>query len=260
MDDGIVPLLGAIIARLDDLSADFPFAREQVDQIRDLVGQCRASFSSGGTSVPQSEAEASPEQEFALQLHNHVGPTLTAAGLQLDVLRLDSGPAIAPRTREIQSLLDRAIDQVRDLSYLENPRLAERLGLRPALERIAEILNRQHCSVFLDIQTQAVSVYSIALYALRYAASSGCEDAHLTVRGIGRAYEIEVLYHVGSSEQLPGRKDEARSYLALLHQYVTQTGARLSIVQSDEGKTSIRVDSDKTDRADDDHALRGPVG
>ncbi|MCZ2077307.1 MAG: hypothetical protein HUU41_15115 [Bryobacteraceae bacterium] len=72
-------------------------------------------------------------------LHDEIGQVLSAVGLQLDVLRLDykdQVPEIAGRTLEIQNLLERAMKQVRDLSYLLNPAIVERAGLHSALDRL----------------------------------------------------------------------------------------------------------------------------
>ena len=48
-------------------------------------------------------------------LHDDVGPLLTAAGLRLELLRMDF-PDIADRVREVTEALDDAIDRVRALS------------------------------------------------------------------------------------------------------------------------------------------------
>src|SRR6185295_11298799 len=72
-------------------------------------------------------------------LHDEVGQVLSAVGLQLDVLRLDfqkQAPEIAPRTIEIQKMLDLAMSQVRTLSYDLNPAVVERVGLQNALDRL----------------------------------------------------------------------------------------------------------------------------
>ena len=52
-------------------------------------------------------------------LHDDVAQSLSAAGLQLDLLRMDlesTVPEIASRTAEIQSLLDEALRRVREFN------------------------------------------------------------------------------------------------------------------------------------------------
>jgi two-component system, NarL family, sensor histidine kinase UhpB len=72
-------------------------------------------------------------------LHDEVSQVLSAVGLQLDVLRMDfekNHPEVAERTIEIQQLLEKAIDEVRDLSRVLDPSMVERAGLNSALTRL----------------------------------------------------------------------------------------------------------------------------
>ncbi|MFB3779490.1 MAG: histidine kinase [Bryobacteraceae bacterium] len=55
---------------------------------------------------------------IARTLHNDVGQPMTAAGLQLELLRLDfeeRAPEIAARAAAIQEMLDRALDGIRGI-------------------------------------------------------------------------------------------------------------------------------------------------
>jgi signal transduction histidine kinase len=55
---------------------------------------------------------------IAKTLHDEVGQVMTAAGLQLELLRMDfqeRAPEIAARTAAIQEMLDRALDSVRGI-------------------------------------------------------------------------------------------------------------------------------------------------
>src|SRR5882672_7772127 len=82
--------------------------------------------------------QQSERSKVARLLHDEVAQILTAAGLQLDILRMDLAdrvPEIADRTAEIQGLLDRVVKGVRDLSYQLNPDIVERAGLQSALDR-----------------------------------------------------------------------------------------------------------------------------
>jgi signal transduction histidine kinase len=53
-------------------------------------------------------------------LHDEIGPGLSAAGLRLQLLRMDF-PETAERVREITQALDEVIDQVRALSQELKP-------------------------------------------------------------------------------------------------------------------------------------------
>src|SRR5882762_998085 len=77
--------------------------------------------------------------KLARVLHDEVAQVLSAAGLQLDILRMDLAdrvPEIAVRTAEIQELLDRVVKGIRDLSYQLNPDIVQRAGLRLALDQM----------------------------------------------------------------------------------------------------------------------------
>src|SRR4030095_4560974 len=83
--------------------------------------------------------------KVARLLHDEVAQILTAAGLQLDILRMDLAdrvPEIGARTAEIQGLLDQVVKGVRDLSYQLNPDIVERAGLRLALDRMVGRLRK----------------------------------------------------------------------------------------------------------------------
>ena len=70
-------------------------------------------------------------------LHDEVAQVLSGAGLQLDILRMDleaNVPEIVARTAEIQSLLDRVVRLIRDLSYELSPDIVRRAGLQPGLD------------------------------------------------------------------------------------------------------------------------------
>src|SRR5687767_13617296 len=79
-------------------------------------------------------------------LHDEVGQVLSAVGLQLDVLKLDFReqlPEITERIKEIQSMLDQAVEQVRALSYDLNPAVVERAGLQRAMDRLVGRMRTQ---------------------------------------------------------------------------------------------------------------------
>lgn len=72
-------------------------------------------------------------------LHEQIGQILTVVGLQIDLLRQDYStriPEIGPRATEVQQLLEKAIEEVRQLSYRLNPDIVQRSGLRYALDTL----------------------------------------------------------------------------------------------------------------------------
>lgn len=94
-----------------------------------LVGRLLA-----GISEKQEELEY-----VARVLHEDTGQVLTVVGLQLDVLRQDYSvtvPELAQRVTELQALLERAVDGIRQISYRLNPGIVPRSGLRYALDTL----------------------------------------------------------------------------------------------------------------------------
>ena len=75
-------------------------------------------------------------------LHDDVSQVLSAAGLQLDAMRMDfreAAPGVDQSAAEIQNLLEQAIDHLRRISNELNPSIAERAGLHFALDQMAAI-------------------------------------------------------------------------------------------------------------------------
>jgi len=52
-------------------------------------------------------------------LHDEIGPLLSAAGLKLQLIKMDH-PKTAPLVEDVTAVLDQAIDQVRKLSRTLN--------------------------------------------------------------------------------------------------------------------------------------------
>lgn len=180
-------------------------------------------------------------------LHDEVGQLLTAAGLQLDVLRLDFGgqtPGLAQRTAEIQDLLEAAMAHVRDLSTDAHPNVVKRIGLRSALDRIAAQARLRGISLTVDIspglqipEAAAADFLAIATRSLAYSEYRGARNISLRVFQTTDAYVLEVLYDVASPNTL---------------EILTRPGTPVSVTSDPCGSTTIR--------AEYSNALRGPAG
>jgi two-component system NarL family sensor kinase len=88
------------------------------------------------TALNEHEAALS---RVARLLHDDVSQVLSAVGLQLDAMRMDfrdGAPGFEDRTAEIQTMLEQAIGQLRDISNELNPSIVERAGLQFALDRL----------------------------------------------------------------------------------------------------------------------------
>jgi signal transduction histidine kinase len=127
-------------------------------------------------------------------LHDDVSQVLSAAGLQLDALRLDFGktaPGVNQRVVEIQNMLEQAIQRLRDISNELNPSIAERAGLHFALEQMmgkardtfSGVLRLHFDSSARIPSVQAKTFYKIAEYAVDAAVSRpGCSVIDIQVK------------------------------------------------------------------------------
>jgi signal transduction histidine kinase len=75
-------------------------------------------------------------------LHDDIGPLLSAAGLRLQLLRMDF-PDAADRAREVMEVLDEAMERVRELSQALNPSPVYRSGFKNALAGLIEARQRK---------------------------------------------------------------------------------------------------------------------
>ena len=82
--------------------------------------------------------------ELARLLHDETGGKLTAAGIELTLLRMDAPPELAARLDSLERALDAAFTAVRGASLCVAPDLAERISLAEALARMAEAMGRRY--------------------------------------------------------------------------------------------------------------------
>ena len=122
-------------------------------------------------------------------LHDHIGSSLSAAGVQLQLLRMDA-PSVQARVDETIRTLDEALDRIRALSRDLCSSPADRGGLKQALARLLQDISAGR-EVDLAYSTTAVPPPEIAV-ALYEAAQSVVEEAlregatrvSITVRGV----------------------------------------------------------------------------
>ncbi len=183
-------------------------------------------------------------------LHDEVGQVLSAVGLQLDVLKLDMQgriPEIASRTAEIQQLLERAITQVRGLSYELNPAIVERAGLQFALERLCDKYRdmfKGNLRLLYDQSIRVPLAAGNAIYKI-------CEQALENAVTHSQATQIEVLARPASGGTIveirdngcgfdPERLDSKSSGLGLIlmAHHGLQAGVQY-ILKSARGKGTV---------------------
>jgi signal transduction histidine kinase len=124
-------------------------------------------------------------------LHDHVGSSLSAAGVQLQLLRMDV-PQAEARIDEALRTLEEALDKVRDLSQELCPSPAYRGGLKQALLRLADQHNSPNCHIDIDYAASAAvpaeiaaALYEASCGAVEQALRQGAARVSITVRGAG---------------------------------------------------------------------------
>jgi len=125
---------------------------------------------------------AAEQRQAGRVLHDDIGPLLSAAGLRLQILRMDF-PDIAEGVREAMETLDDAMDRVRVLSQQLNPSVVDRMGFQSAIEWMVEA-HRQKFAGRLELRfTASARLPPEAAAAMYDAADAAVSDAVLFSQG-----------------------------------------------------------------------------
>jgi signal transduction histidine kinase len=190
-------------------------------------------------------------------LHDHVSQVLSAAGLQLGLLRLDFQervPEIEQRTTEIQQLLESVIDQLRDLSYELNPSIVERTGLQTALDRLAgrirkgsKIGFKLHYELGLRVPVPiATAFYKIAERAADEGAAQSCVEIEMHVKTAQGEWVLEVRMDCEFRDEFGDRRSVST---LMMEHYAARSGVALEIKSNRPGSTSVRASHPIIDEA-----------
>ena len=178
-------------------------------------------------------------------LHDDVNQVLSAAGLHLDLIRMEHGtqvPELTAKTAEIQNLLGQAMEQLRELSYEINPAVVERVGLVFALERLAERYRRQHrAPVHQKIEPRlrlplriSSALYRIAEAALENSVKhSGAKRVDVLLRGSPSSVRLEIRDN-GCGFDLTQLAGNGLG-LAIIRHHTALTGGHLNIESAGQG-------------------------
>jgi len=149
-------------------------AKSDVEDIAALYVQAQAALARAGRT-----------------LHDHVGSSLSAVGVQLQMLRMDV-PGVQGRIDETLRILEEALSRVRDLSQELCSSPAYRGGLKQALLRLAEEHMSSDCNIDLDYSATvalpveiAAGIYEATSAAVVQALRRGASTVCITVRGAG---------------------------------------------------------------------------
>ncbi|MCL4402673.1 MAG: histidine kinase [Acidobacteria bacterium] len=193
------------------------------------------------------------QARLARFLHDEIGQALSAAGLQLDLLRMDlerTVSSISERTGEIQQVLETVMQRVRDLSHELSPVAAERVGLYPALDRLIGRL-RQEFSGSLRFMADrtlrfpgpvAAAYYRVASYSLQMAVlQPGCTRIEVLVKSTREGPAIEVRDNGPAFDRDDPSAARRGASMLLLEQYAAQAGVRLSVTSRQGEGTSVKA-------------------
>jgi signal transduction histidine kinase len=149
-------------------------------------------------------------------LHDDVGSPLTAAGVQLQLLRMDL-PDARIQIDETLRILEQALDRVRSISQDLCPSPAYRGGLKQALLRLVDLHASRSCHIDVYYSSTATvpgeiaaAIHETTVAAVEIAVSEGASHVGITVRGSDR-----LVVRIADDGRKSGR-DRALSAAAML--------------------------------------------
>jgi len=133
-------------------------------------------------------------QEAGRALHDQAGPLLSAAGIQLQLLRMDQ-PATAATVDETLKMLDQVTDSIRVLSQRLDASPASHIGLERALARLAEEHGPQ-VAISYNATAKVPPVPAVAIYdaIVNAIGRAGGEPVRISVRGSGERLAVRMLW------------------------------------------------------------------
>ncbi len=202
------------------------------------------------TTLRMLKAQESERGRLAKFLHDEVGQSLSAAGLHLDLLRMDFetiSPEIKPRTAELQQMLENVMAGVRDFSYELNPDIVERAGLHAAMDRLVGRARKRFTGNvrLMDDSTlrfpPAVGsgLYKIAAEALDNAMQhAACTQIEVIIKSSPDGPALEVRDNGKGFDTVDYGGPQRGLGLLVMDHYAEQAGLRLW-VRSRKGKGTV---------------------
>jgi len=200
-------------------------------------------------------AQETERRRLSRELHDEIGQVLTAVKLNLQTLeRSADGPARSARLQESMAVVERAVQQVRNLSLDLRPSLLDDLGLVAALRwyldrqaaraghQVQLVADPPNLQVPADLGTACFRVVQEALtnVARHAKAKKVCVELHqrngevqLTVRDDGAGFDVSAAYRRaarGASLGLLGMQERA-----------SLVGGRLDVSSTPSQGTLIRA-------------------
>ena len=134
-------------AQRDQLNLLVSELKESAQQLEATVAHRTAELRSAATELLQSEAKE--RRAIASDLHDDLGQNLAVAKLKLSAIDLpqddsEDGRRCRAQLKEIELMIDRSANSVRSLSTQLSPPVLHQAGLGPALEWLADEMQRHY--------------------------------------------------------------------------------------------------------------------
>ncbi len=200
------------------------------------------------------ETQERERRHIARELHDQIGQALTAIQINLDTELRDDAPRSRPRLSESVSMIERLLEQVRDLSLSLRPAMLDDLGLISALRWYA---TQQAKRARFQLKFEADAVDTLL--------DSGCQDACFRIAqealtNIARYARAETVVlelsragdwlcmligddGVGFDMDVLARSDKYRTHLGLIgmEERASLVGGHIKLVSTPGAGTEVKV-------------------
>jgi PAS domain S-box-containing protein len=219
----------------------------------DITRMATAENELRDTTLRILKAQESDRGRLARFLHDEVGQSLSAAGLQLDLLRMDfegAVPEIRQRTVELQGMLETIMARVRDFSYELNPDIVERAGLHAAMDRLVGRTRKRFSGNLRLLSDSSLhvpppvgsAIYKIAVEALENALQhSGCSQIELIIKSTANGPALEVRDNGKGFAAVDLGGPTRGLGLLIMEHYAAQNRLRLSVLSEKGRGTTVRA-------------------
>jgi signal transduction histidine kinase len=150
-----------------------------------------------------SLTEERERRRIAAVLHDAVGHTLAVAVIRLrDLLSSKRGNGVTPELEDVCKLVEQSIQHTRSLTLDLSPPILYELGLEPAIEWLAERVQKQHwltvsvkadsASKPMDDQVRALVFNAVRELLVNVVKHAQAKNVTVTIRRVEQAVEIVV--------------------------------------------------------------------
>jgi PAS domain S-box-containing protein len=126
-----------VVVRLAGIAEDITKSKEAEEAVRKANRHLKI------LSRRRIQEQEDERRRLSRELHDQIGQSLTAAKINVEVLRSTTNPALMGRLDETAAILDQLLGQVRQISLDLRPPMLDDLGLVPALRSFVDEQGRR---------------------------------------------------------------------------------------------------------------------